>query len=145
MRHLTGIMAALALVWAGLSLGGNLIAATAKFQAPGLPMQALLQVGRAQFDWLSSAEWLFASAIVVLAVVRASRTNLMLFLLPVVTFLGQELLIMPILDERTLRIIAGETVGPSNLHFGFIAAELLKFTILCVAGARGIVINASRR
>lgn len=145
MRHLTGFAAAFALIWAGLSLGGNLIAATAKFQASGLPMQALLLVGRAQFDWLSAAEWLFAGAVIGLALVRARGAVLFLFLLPVVIFLGQELLIMPALDERTLRIIAGETVAPSNLHFGFIAAELLKFAILCAAGIRGILINGAGR
>lgn len=145
MRYISGIVAALALIWAGLSLGGNLIAATAKFQASGLSMQALLQVGRAQFDWLSGAEWVFAGAVTVLAVVGARRGTLLLFLLPVVIFLGQELLIMPILDERTLRIIAGDPVAPSNLHFGFIAAEILKFAILGVAGVRGILSNASRK
>lgn len=145
MRHITGIAAALALVWAGLSLGGNLIAASAKFQASGLPLQALLQVGRAQFDWLAGAEWMFAGAIFVLAVVGARRASLLLFLLPVMIFLGQEMLIMPALDERTLRIIAGDPVAPSNLHIGFIAAELLKFASLMVAGVLGVMTNSSRR
>jgi len=145
MRNLMGIAAAVALIWAGLSLGGNMIAATAKFQAPGLPMQALLQVGRAQFDWLSGAEWLFAGAVTVSALVWARGAVLLLLLLPVAIFLGQEILIMPTLEERTLRIIAGEPVAPSSLHFGFIAAELLKFAILCVAGVWGVLIKETAR
>ena len=88
---------------------------------------------------------MFAGAIIVLAVVGARRASLLLFLLPVVIFVGQEMLIMPVLDERTLRIIAGEAVAPSNLHFAFIAAELLKFAGLMVAGVRGVMSNASRR
>ena len=59
------IMSGVGLLWAGLSLGGNLIAAPAKFQVSDLGLALALQVGRAQFTWLGYAEWVFLATLAV--------------------------------------------------------------------------------
>ena len=45
---------------------------------------------------------------------------------PVLVFALQQLVLMPLLDARTLRTISGESVGESHLHLVFVVLELLK-------------------
>ena len=53
-----------ALVWAGVTIGGSLIAAPAKFGAPSLDLPTALEVGRAQFFWVGIAEGALCAALV---------------------------------------------------------------------------------
>lgn len=116
-------------LWAGVVVGGSLIAAPAKFQAVSLTREVGLDVGRAQFHWLGIAEYVLVFAFVLCATLTKSvRTG------AVVVAAGslavQRLLIMPSLDARTLQIIAGQTVPPSRLHLAYIAVELVKVGVL---------------
>ena len=82
----------LAFVWAGLSLGGNLIAAPAKFQVADLPLPIALQVGRAQFTWLGNAEWVLLVLLVTVSVFLKQKLAL-LYLLPAGLFMVSSLLL----------------------------------------------------
>ncbi len=121
------------LIWAGLSLGGNLIAAPAKFQVPDLTYQTLLQIGRAQFAWLANTEWLFL-AVFCAGFVFLPRRLIAVCSLPIGLFLIQRLWIMPALNDRTTQIISGQPVPDSNLHLAFIGLETLKFILLATLG-----------
>lgn len=67
---------AIALVWAGVSLGGNMVAATAKFQADMVSRADLLRVGQAQFGWLGYTEAIALAAMVIAMVwCPCSRTR----------------------------------------------------------------------
>ena len=135
-------MSGIGLLWAGLSLGGNLIAAPAKFQVSDLELALALQVGRAQFTWLGYAEWVFLVVLLV-AGVMVRLPVYAFYLIPVVLFLIQQFWVMPRLNARSDIIIAGEMPVESNLHVVFIVLEILKF--LTLAGTALAVIAASTR
>ncbi len=123
------IAPALAILWAGIVLGGSLIAAPAKFQAQSLSLPVALDVGRAQFLWIGIAEGVFCAAFL-LAQRLAGGVNWKLAAIPVFLLLAQRFIIMPPLDARTLQIIAGESIGGSHLHLVFIGLEIVKILVL---------------
>ena len=124
-------------IWAGVSLGGNLIAAPAKFQAQTLSLPIALDVGRAQFHWVGVGELALCLLflITLLFLFKNFQLKWYLTLLPVVIFAIQRLMIMPLLDARTLLVISGGSVDSSTLHLVFITLEILKFTTLVLLGA----------
>ena len=131
------IPSVLALVWAGVSLGGSLIATPAKFAAPSLTMPTALEVGRAQFQWVGIGEMLLAAGLISTLLI-IGKMDWRLAAVPVGLFAIQRLAVMPSLDARTLQVIAGEPVGPSSLHIAYIVLEVAKFLSLLGAGVWGL-------
>ena len=123
------IAPALTLLWAGLVLGGSLIAAPAKFQAATSSLPVALDVGRAQFLWIGIAEGVLCAAFL-LAQVFVGGVNWKLAAAPIFLLLMQRYVIMPPLDARTLQVIAGESAGGSHLHIVFIVMEVIKVIVL---------------
>ena len=124
-------------LWAGVSLGGSLIAAPAKFSSVLLTRPVALDVGRAQFRWLGYTELvLFFCLGACLAL--TPRRRLRWIAVATSAFAAQWLFIMPPLDERTLQIIAGEDLAASPLHGVYIALEVVKFLLLLLV-ATGVV------
>ena len=80
--------------WAGISVSGNLIAATAKFQVDALDLSIALQVGRAQFLWISYAEW-FCIAMIVLGLIWNMRRMPILLMGVVRIFMIQQIGLTP--------------------------------------------------
>jgi hypothetical protein len=119
----------LALLWAGLCLGGNVIAAAAKFSVLSLELADLLRVGRAQFAALDQAELGFLVALcLVLSLCR--RWPPMAFWGVCLGFFAEQLLLLPLVEARSDLIFAGKTPAPSRLHLWLIALELGKITAL---------------
>ena len=114
MKGAPTLVPVLALVWAGVTIGGSLIAAPAKFGAPSLDLPTALEVGRAQFFWVGIAEGALCAALVGAFVFRPPVARWWLAA-PVLVFALQQLVLMPLLDARTLRTISGESVGESHL------------------------------
>lgn len=131
--NLDAFIFATALLWAGVSLGGNLIAAPAKFTVDALEMPVALQVGRAQFTWIGYAEFALATVASVAAYATTSTTP-KLILLAVLAFAIQRAASMPELSARTDLIVAGQIVADGNAHILFICLELFKFATLLVLG-----------
>ena len=127
----------LALLWAGVSLGGSLVAAPAKFRAPSLDRPTALEVGRAQFFWVGVTEAVLCSVLIGALVLDATGPWRWL-VVPVVLFAIQRLVIMPPLDARTRRLIREERVGASRLHLVFVVLEAVKFASLVVGGVAAI-------
>lgn len=125
------LLNASALIWAGVSLGGVLVAAPAKFKAKSLELPVALDVGRMQFQWMGVTE-LTLCAILAAAALFSPTHIWRWFMLPVALFALQRLVLMPILDARTLDIIAGRDVGESSLHLIYIAVEIVKFAALAL-------------
>ena len=128
-----------ALLWAGTVLGGSLIAAPAKFQVEALRLPVALQVGRVQFLWVTIAEVVFLVVSLTLLAVAWRREAKVgkagsLLLFAVAVFALQHLGLMPPLQARSERIIAGESVGESSLHLVYVAAECIKVFVLVTAG-----------
>lgn len=124
----------IALLWAGLLLGGSIIAAPAKFQVEQLPLALALQVGRAQFYWVSIAEAIFIALALMMVVFdwrrRGPAAVHFVILIAVLIFAIQHLVLMPPLQARSERIIAGEKVDASSLHIVYVAAECIKMLML---------------
>ena len=133
MKGAPTLVPVLALVWAGVTIGGSLIAAPAKFGAPSLDLPTALEVGRAQFFWVGIAEGALCAALVGAFVFRPPVARWWLAA-PVLVFALQQLVLMPLLDARTVRTIAGESVGESHLHLVFVVLEFLKVGALVAAG-----------
>lgn len=130
-------------VWAGVSLAGNLIVAPAKFRVETLTTAELLQVGRAQFAWVGIAE-IFLLLLCVFGWFQAKRRPTWVFATIVLIFGMQQLILQPMLQGRSDLIIAGVDAGESHLHLIFIAAEVVKFLLLTIAGYRLIPSEISR-
>jgi len=90
------LWAGTAALWVGILVSGNLIAATAKFQVDALDLSIALQVGRAQFLWISYAEW-FCITMIVLGLIWNMRMMPILLMGAVGIFMIQQIGLTPIL------------------------------------------------
>ena len=126
-----------AFVWAGVSLGGSLVAAPAKFRAPSLTRPVAFDVGRAQFLWVGITEAVLCVGLVC-ALVLGTGDAWKWLVVPIALFVIQRFVVMPPLDARTRRLIREEQVGPSHLHRAYVALEVVKFASLVVGGAAAI-------
>jgi hypothetical protein len=141
---MTRTISALFLLWAGLLLGVSFVATPAKFLAPSLPMTQALDVGRWTFHVLGLIEWalvVVAAGLIAVAWMRdAGRIGTAAVLLAAIAGIlaAETFFIRPALNERTLRIIAGQSVLPSRLHSLYVGLEVLKLTLTLAAGIVGI-------
>lgn len=135
---MSGLFApALALIWAGVALGGSLVAAPAKFTAPSLDLPTALDVGRAQFFWVGVSEAVLCAGVIV-ALFAAPATLWKWMAAPIAIFAVQWLVVMPPLDARTLAVIGGAAAGETHLHIVFIVLEVLKVIALVTAAVIGL-------
>lgn len=129
------LWAGTATLWAGNSVFGNLIAATAKFQVDALDLSIALQFGRAQSLWISYAEW-FCIAMIVLGLIWNMRMMPILLMGAVGIFMIQQIGLTPILQARSDQIIAGLYPDHSNVHVLYAILEVMKFICLLIYSSR---------
>lgn len=135
MVELRQIVPAFVFVWAGVALGGNLVAAPAKFQVSTLTLAELLQVGRSQFAWIGGVEMVLAAMVVTMLLFSGARANWPLLVAESV-FLLQQIALQPLLQDRSDIIISGGPSSGSHLHILFVAAEIIKFGLLVVSACQ---------
>lgn len=137
MRHGARIFLVVFLaVWAGIVIGVSLISTPVKFQAPLLTMAAGLDVGRYTFRLLSEIELgLAAAAIAAAFLAKPQRLVVGALALVTAAVLIQHYWLLPALDARVTRILAGEPVRASSYHTVFAAIEVLKSLLLIAAPA----------
>jgi len=122
-------------LWGGVVLGVSFIATPAKFLAPHLTMPVALEVGKATFHIFNKVEWLIC--ISVLAFTLFSQGNLFRWIFIgglVVLLLLKTFYLLPALNMRADRIIAGDLPKPGILHCLYIIADLVQLTF-ALAGA----------
>ncbi|PCI04401.1 MAG: hypothetical protein COB78_08795 [Hyphomicrobiales bacterium] len=134
----------IAILWAGIAIGATLIATPVKFLAPSLTLSTALEIGRVTFYWVGIAEAVLC-AIFIIALFAFGGARWKLAFIPIVLFAVQRLGLMPILDSRTVEIIAGNSVDDSNLHVVYIYVEFAKIIALLVVGALGIFSFENKR
>ncbi len=140
------ILPTLLILWLGIAIGGSLIVAPAKFTVDSLTLSTALEVGRAQFRWVAVAELVIATGII-LTTLLSNPSGLIWCTLPIAIFALQWLAVMPALDERTARVIAGDDVGESQLHLVYVIAEIIKCALLLLAAimiTRGLIIGTEQ-
>lgn len=127
--ELPGLAAAL---WLGLVIGVSFVATPVKFQAPSLDLPTALDVGRVTFALANKVEWgmwVLLGGSILLA--RRRRDGVGWGLLGLI-LAAQTFWLLPILDERVGRIIAGLTVAPAPHHHIYVALEGLKALTLII-------------
>lgn len=126
-----------AILWAGLALGATLIATPVKFLAPSLTLSTALEIGRATFYWVGIIEAALCISFII-AILTFGGIRWRIAIIPIALFAIQRLGLMPVLDARTIEVIAGNAVKESNLHNIYIYLEFAKFFALMAVGAIGI-------
>lgn len=123
--------------WIGFVCAISFLEAWLKFRAPGVTLAIGLGIGRLVFNALNKAEWVFALVIAITTLLSNAPVISWqngLFAIVLVTLIVQTTWLLPGLDARAELHIAGMPAAPSNLHFYFIAAELIKTISLLVFG-----------
>ena len=68
-----GLPVAPPLLWAGVSLGGNLVAAPEKYQVAAHELPIAQQVGPAQVTWIAYIEWAILGAVLAASLFEQKR------------------------------------------------------------------------
>lgn len=121
--------------WIGFVCAISFLEAWLKFQAPGVTLPIGLGIGRLVFGALNKVEWVFAIVVCASAILHGrpvfTTAHITLALIVVILVL-QTAWLLPALDVRAEQYIQQQPVMPSNLHFWFVGAEVLKVTGLFI-------------
>lgn len=115
------------ILWVGFILALSFLEAPLKFQAPSVSVPIGLEIGHLVFHALNRIEWFFAILILINLFVGQTTSQTMLTTIAVIILLNvQTLLLYGPLDQRTLAIINGRSVGEAPYHIYYIALEVIK-------------------
>jgi hypothetical protein len=127
-------------------IGISFLEAPVKFTAPSLTLQVGLDVGRHVFGAFNKVEIVFS--VLCFVILIAGKLPLKLIIAggaAVCMLLLETFWLLPVLDERALKIIAGETPeGPSS-HMWYIVFDLVKLVSLIAAGYMGMKLGRGIR
>ena len=131
----TAVQVAITFVWLGMVLAISFLEAPLKFRAPNVTLPIGLGIGRLVFRALNSVELVFATGIVLAALVsRPAAAATTAFAVAVGALAVQLVAVRPGLNRRSDEVLAGR-VGPrSRGHYFYVALELIKVVALLVAG-----------
>lgn len=114
-------------LWAGSVLGVSFIATPAKFLAPHLTMPVALEVGKATFHIFNKVEWLICMSILTLTLLSNSTLFRWIFIGGLFALLLlKTFYLMPALDVRADRVIAGGLPNPGILHWLYIITDIVQ-------------------
>jgi hypothetical protein len=121
--------------WVGLVIGLSFIETPLKFRAPGITRELGLGIGRLVFNMLGRIEHVLLVTVVALWF-RSSSFGVRVCLAVLVSLVGlQGIWLLPVLDLRAARMIAGSDVPASYHHLLFIVLELVKVCVLLALAA----------
>jgi hypothetical protein len=124
----------LCLTWTGMLLGISFLEAPVKFTAPSLTLPVGLDVGRHVFQAFNKVEMVFAGILLMIMFTLKSPVRLNIIFSAVISLLLLQCFwLLPILDERALQIIAGQTPTTLSPHAWYIVFDALKAFLLLVA------------
>jgi hypothetical protein len=136
------VVAALAFVWLGMVLAVSFLEAPLKFRAPGITVPLGVGIGRLVFRALNACETVLALGIVIALGTGPHRTaTVVLFAIAAVDLLGCVVL-RRTMDRRVIGATATHEVGDEmprhNLHFAYIALEVVKVGVLIAVGVTAL-------
>lgn len=136
MRTKLKITIAIIFIWIGFVCAISFMEAWLKFRAPNITTALGLGIGQLVFGALNKVELFLSSSIIILFAFRLknSRTLNLYFVIALVILLLQTFWILPELNERATKIIQEITVPKSQLHFVFVALEIIKVVCLFLFG-----------
>jgi hypothetical protein len=131
----TATQVAITFVWLGMVLAISFLEAPLKFRAPNVTLQIGLGIGRLVFRALNTVELVFATAIVLAALMnRPPATVMVAFAVAVGALAVQLVAVRPRLNRRSDEVLAGREGPRSRLHHVYVVLELVKVVALLVAG-----------
>ena len=121
-------------IWIGLVLGISFIEAPLKFKAPGITTALGLGIGRLVFGFLDKVQIAFVILLVLLLYLNGYKSlssGLMIgFGILILIQAVQSIFLVPLLDLRAQEYISNGTLAPSNIHFYYVALEVIKVVLL---------------
>ena len=119
------------MLWLGMVLAISFLEAPLKFGAPGVTLPIGLGIGRRVFKALNGVEVVLAAVLVAATLVaRPSTAVLILVLVAAAVLAVQVIFVRPPLTKRSNRILAGETLPRSQMHYVYVALEVGKVGVL---------------
>lgn len=126
-------------IWIGCLLAISFMESWLKFQAPGVDLTIGLGIGKRVFQALNYIEiFLALSTLIYFLVSRVKlfNRNYLIYAPVLLALLVQTVWLLPAMDQRADRFIAGENPGPSSLHYFYIGLEILKLGCLFAFGLK---------
>jgi len=124
-------------LWLGFVLAISFLEAWLKFQAPGITIPLGLGIGRLVFFALNKTEWFFAVLILLMQIKSGNWKQIrMEWSALLIILLLQTFWLLPLLDARAEKVIQMVEIEPSNLHYYYVALEMIKVLILFVFGKK---------
>ncbi|MDQ2635736.1 MAG: hypothetical protein M3Y83_02525 [Actinomycetota bacterium] len=119
------------MLWLGMVLAISFLEAPLKFGAPGVTLPIGLGIGRRVFKALNGVEIVLAVVLLVATLVAKPSTVVLILVLVAAAVLAiQVIFVRPPLTKRSNRVLAGETLPRSNMHYVYVAFELVKVGVL---------------
>lgn len=123
-------------VWAGMLGSISFMEAPVKFTAPSLTLQVGVDVGRHVFQALNRVELVLCTVLVLLSIIsKAPARKLVLPFAVALLLLLETAWLLPVLDERALKVIAGETPPSTYHHWMYVSFEVIKLAGLLISGS----------
>lgn len=117
--------------------------APVKFTAPSLTLQVGVDVGRHVFGMFNKVELVLCTLLITLTLLSKVPARKMILPFTVALLLLLETAwLLPVLDQRALKVIAGETPTDTLHHLLYVLFELAKLTLLIISG--GLFFNPAR-
>lgn len=119
------------MLWLGMVVAISFLEAPLKFRAPGVTLPVGLGIGRRVFKALNGVEILLL--VVLSAACYAARPGtapLILLGCVAAVLMIQVAVVRPPLSQRSDRVLAGETVARSRMHWVYIVLEVAKVGLL---------------
>lgn len=137
-------------LWLGLVIGVSFLATPVKFQAPSLDLPTALDVGRVTFAAFAKVEWgltvLLAAAAAAAGRGRPAWIRWSCVVLIAAMVAAQSAWLLPVLDDRVGRIMAGGSVPAGPHHLVYVAMETGKVVLLAALSLAALSgVRAARR
>ncbi|WP_420572854.1 hypothetical protein [Kordia sp.] len=118
------------LIWVGMVLAISFMEAPLKFQSELVDTRVGVSIGRIIFTVLNRIEITFLVIFTILTLVsRNFKRNYLLHILLGIILI-QTFILLPVLDDRALRIVQQQPVEDSILHFNYVLLEIIKVVVL---------------
>lgn len=133
-------------MWLGFIFAISYMESWLKFQAAGVSLIQGLSIGKLVFAALNKIEWFFAICIAIFFLLNKdfNVNKNILYIITVGTLLVQTVWLLPTLDARANAVIAGKVLPKSNLHYYYVAGEILKTVCLFLFGNKLLKYNGSK-
>lgn len=118
-------------LWLGMVLAISFLEAPLKFRAPKVTLPIGLGIGRLVFKALNTVEIVLAAVLVIAGFVAApGRAAWILLGVAVAALVIQVVAVRPPLTKRSDRVLAGEVLPRSNVHYVYVVLEVVKVVAL---------------